>query len=222
MHIMEGYLPPVHAALWTGVSGPLVAYGLYRIKKQIRTPEEKLKLAAAGAFSFLLSSLKLPSVTGSSSHATGTGAAALLYGPHPATIVGSLVLLFQALLLAHGGITTLGANIFSMAVAGPWVAYLLYRSLQGLSFPRELSLFLAAAAGDLATYAVTSLQLALAFPDATGGMLGSFIKFFSIFSVTQVPLALSEGVLTVLFFRLVKGDSLPSLLVSEKKGELKQ
>jgi cobalt/nickel transport system permease protein len=30
------------------------------------------------------------------------------------SVLGGLVLLFQALLLAHGGLTTLGANAFSM------------------------------------------------------------------------------------------------------------
>ena len=73
------------------------------------------------------------------------------------------VLLFQALLLAHGGITTLGANAFSMAIVGPWVAWGVWRLTSG--FGRSVSVFLAAALGNLATYCVTSVQLALAFPD---------------------------------------------------------
>lgn len=34
-------------------------------------------------------------------------------------VLGTITLLFQALLLAHGGLTTLGANVFSMAIAAP-------------------------------------------------------------------------------------------------------
>jgi cobalamin biosynthesis protein CbiM len=37
------------------------------------------------------------------------------------------VLLFQALLLAHGGLTTLGANGMSMAVIGPVVGYMVWK-----------------------------------------------------------------------------------------------
>ncbi len=37
-------------------------------------------------------------------------------------VLGAIVLVFQALLLAHGGLSTLGANVFSMAIAGPWVS----------------------------------------------------------------------------------------------------
>src|SRR3712207_6965420 len=62
---------------------------------------------------FVLSAVKLPSFTGSSSHPTGTGAGAVLFRPPVMALLGTIVLLFQALLLAHGGLTTLGANAFS-------------------------------------------------------------------------------------------------------------
>jgi len=51
---------------------------------------------------------------------------------------------------------------------------------------------------DLLTYVTSSIQLALAFPAASGGFMASFLKFAGIFAITQVPLAISEGLLTVL------------------------
>ena len=75
-----------------------------------------------GAFAFVLSALKIPSITGSCSHPTGVGLGAILFGPMTMAVLGLIVLLFQALLLAHGGLTTLGANTFSMAIAGPIVS----------------------------------------------------------------------------------------------------
>ena len=50
------------------------------------------------------------------------------------------------------------------------------------------------------TYVTTSVQLAWAFPDPVGGFAASFAKFAGIFAVTQIPLAISEGLLTVLIF----------------------
>ena len=76
----------------------------------------------SGAFIFVISSLKIPSVTGSCSHMTGTGLGAILFGPAAVSVLGLIVLLFQAVLLAHGGLTTIGANTFSMAIAGPLVS----------------------------------------------------------------------------------------------------
>lgn len=50
---------------------------------------------------FVLSSLKLPSVTGSCSHPTGNGLGAVLFGPAVASVLATIVLVFQALLIAH-------------------------------------------------------------------------------------------------------------------------
>lgn len=198
MHIMEGYLPAAHAAAWTAASAPFVVLGSVRLLRTMRRqPETRMLLAACGAYSLVLSALKLPSVTGSSSHPTGTGLGAVLFGPSVMTVLGTIVLLFQALLLAHGGLTTLGANAFAMAVVGPFTAYAVFRGLRGLFAPTAVAVFFAAALGNIATYATTSLQLALAFPDSGGGIAASLLKFAGIFAITQIPLAVVEGLLTV-------------------------
>ncbi len=198
MHIMEGFLPPLHAAAWTAVAVPFVAAGAMKAGRLMREkPETRLLLGACGAFAFVLSALKLPSVTGSCSHPTGTGLGAVLFGPPVMALMATIVLLFQALLLAHGGITTLGANVVSMGVVGPWVAWALYRGGRAVGLSLPLAVFLAAAFGDLATYATTSVQLALAFPDPASGVAGALLKFLSVFALTQVPLAVVEGLLTV-------------------------
>lgn len=204
MHIAEGYLPPVHAVAWTVVAAPFVVHGARSLVRTVRDdPESKLLLGAAGAFTFVLSALKIPSVTGSCSHPTGTGLGAVLFRPPVMAVLGSIVLFFQAVLLAHGGLTTLGANAFSMAVAGPWVGYTAFLLCRRAGAGLGVAVFFAASLADLSTYCVTSMQLALAFPDATSGVLGSVVKFGSIFALTQIPLALSEGLLTVLVVRLL-------------------
>ena len=199
MHIMEGFLPVTHAIGWSIASAPFVAYGIYTINKQIKEkPEQRMLLGVAAAFTFVLSALKMPSVTGSSSHPTGTGLGAILFGPAAMAPIGLVVLLFQAMLLAHGGLTTLGANVFSMAVVGPFAAAAIYRFAKAAKMPFGFSIFLAASLADLLTYITTSAQLALAFPDPAGGVTASFAKFTAVFAVTQIPLAISEGLLTVL------------------------
>ena len=149
-----------------------------------------------GAFAFVLSALKIPSVSGSCSHPTGVGLGAILFGPLVMTVLGLIVLLFQALLLAHGGLTTLGANTFSMAIAGPIVSWLVYKLLRKAKAPAAVAVFAAAALGDLFTYVVTSLQLAV--------VNGGLVKFLTIFAVTQIPLAIAEGLLTVVIFNVLE------------------
>lgn len=204
MHIMEGFLPLKWVIIWFVVALPFWVIGLVQITKIVKEkPESRLLLGIAGAFTFVLSALKLPSVTGSCSHPTGTGLGAIMFGPFPMAILGSIVLLFQAILLAHGGLTTLGANAVSMAIVGPLVAWGIWRLLRG-KMHDGIVVFLAAAMADLVTYVVTALQLALAHPDAVGGFGASFTKFLGIFAVTQIPLAISEGLLTVLIFMALK------------------
>ncbi|MBF0345490.1 MAG: energy-coupling factor ABC transporter permease [Nitrospirae bacterium] len=212
MHVMEGFLPIGWCVLWYAVSLPFIVYGLRAIKKIVSDkPSLKMLLGLSGAFIFVLSALKIPSVTGSCSHPTGVGLGAILFGPTAMTVMGSIVLVFQALLLAHGGITTLGANVLSMAIAGPFVAYATYRLCRSINLPQWMGVFLAATLGDLCTYTVTAIEMALAFPATDGGFTVSAVKFLSIFAVTQVPLAVCEGLLTVIVFNVLSTYSVEEL-----------
>lgn len=198
MHIMEGYLAPEYCIAWGIIALPFLIGGLLSIRKILEDNRRNITLLAmAGAFIFVISSLKIPSVTGSCSHMTGTGLGALLFGPAPVAVLGVIVLLFQAVLLAHGGLTTLGANTFSMAIAGPFLSFGLYHLCRKLKVNKMVSVFLAAFFGDLFTYCVTSLQLAVAYPSANGGIAASAVKFLGVFAPTQLPLAVVEGILTV-------------------------
>lgn len=202
MHIAEGFLPPVWAGIYFVLSMPFIIIGLKHIRKQTeKNGDLKMLLGLVAAYAFILSAMKIPSVTGSCSHPTGTGLSAIIFGPFISSVVGLVVLVFQAIFLAHGGITTLGANTFSMGIVGPIVAYSLYTILKNKN--KKAAVFAAACFGDLATYLVTSVQLALAFPSPTEGVMHSFIKFVSIFSITQVPLAIIEGIVTVILFEFI-------------------
>ena len=160
---------------------------------------------------FILSSLKLPSVTGSCSHPCGNGLGAALFGPAVTAVLATIVLLFQAILLAHGGLTTLGANIFSMGIVGPLVAWIIYKGLTKANISSTIAIFFAAFLGDLLTYVTTSFQLAFAFPAPT--FTGALTNFLVVFAVTQIPLAIGEGILTVIIWDRLKAYK-PKLLAN--------
>ncbi len=225
MHIMEGFLQTPWWQIWFAVSIPVIMYGIHKLNRLVKEKREILPLlAVAGAFIFVLSSLKLPSITGSSSHATGTGVSAIIFGPAISAVLGTIVLIYQALFLAHGGLTTLGANVFSMGIVGPLVAYLIYKAGMKANLNFYLVVFLATAFGDWATYVTTSVQLALAYPAGgvltIGAFLSSLGKFAAVFAVTQVPLAIMEGAISTLLFKYVvnvKSDILVEMKVLEDK-----
>ncbi|MEN6343191.1 MAG: energy-coupling factor ABC transporter permease [Methanospirillum sp.] len=203
MHIMEGFLPWQWALLWWLVAVPFLIMGILQLRSLMQKNRETLPLlGVCGAFIFILSALKLPSVTGSCSHPTGTGLSTICFGVPVTSVIGGIVLLFQSLLLAHGGLSTLGANMVSMAIGGPIVGYALYRLLKNSSVNIYLSVFLVAAVADLVTYVITSLELALAYP-AQVGVVASFAAFFVIFAVTQIPLSIVEGLVLALVFKYI-------------------
>ena len=211
MHIMEGFLPQGHAIAWGVVCLPFLVWGFRSIQKSVANHRKAiLLLAMMGAYAFVLSALKMPSVTGSSSHPTGTGLGAVLFGPAPMALLGLLVLLFQAILLAHGGLTTLGANTFSMAIAGPIVSYGVYKLCRKWKVNRLVAVGLACGLGDLFTYCVTSIQLALAHP-GQAGVLASMGEFMGIFALTQIPLAIVEGILGAVVMMMLESFARPEL-----------
>ncbi|MDO5097145.1 MAG: energy-coupling factor ABC transporter permease [Corynebacterium sp.] len=203
MHIAEGFLPVSQAVAWTAAAAPFVIHGAMKVNKQIKEqPETGMLLGAAGAFTFVLSALKIPSVTGSSSHPTGTGLGAVLFKPPIMAFVGTIVLLFQALLLAHGGITTLGANAFSMAIVGPWVGYGAWKLVRSVGGSFEVGIFCAALFADFSTYVVTAIQLSIA--HHANGFTNALTTFLALYAPTQVPLAIVEAIVTVLIARTLR------------------
>ena len=211
MHIMEGYLPGGFCIAWGVICVPFLIAGFMSIKKTLNEHRNLITLLAmSGAFVFVISSLKIPSVTGSCSHMTGTGLGAILFGPSAVSILGIIVLLFQAILLAHGGLTTLGANTFSMAIAGPFVSYGIFYICKKCKVNRYVSIFLAATLGDLFTYCVTAVQMALAH-HADTTIMGAMGKFMLVFAPTQLPLAIIEGVITVLIIMGLETYAKPEL-----------
>ncbi len=222
MHIMEGFLSPFWCIVWWIIALPCLMMGIWQLKKILAVDREALPLlGVTGGFIFILSSLKLPSVTGSCSHPTGTGLSAICFGPWVTAVIAAIVLLFQSLFLAHGGLSVLGANIVSMGIVGPVVGWGIYRLLRDTGVNMFLTVFLAAALADLFTYVTTSLELALAYPAETGGVASSFVIFLGIFAITQIPLAIVEGIILALVFKYIvqlKPDILIRLRVFPEKA----
>lgn len=211
MHIMEGYLPGAYCIAWGVLCIPFLAAGFMSIKKTLNEHRNLITLLAmSGAFVFVISSLKIPSVTGSCSHMTGTGLGAILFGPSAVSILGLIVLIFQAILLAHGGLTTIGANTFSMAIAGPFVTWGIFNICRKCKVNKMVSVFLAAALGDLFTYCVTAVQMALAH-HADTTVFDAMGKFLLVFAPTQIPLSIVEGILTVLIVMGLENYAKPEL-----------
>ncbi len=132
MHIPDGYLSPSTCATLylLAVSGWYAA--LRRIKRVLTTRTIPL-ISVFAAFSFVVMMFNVPLPGGTTGHAVGVAVAAIVLGPWGSTLAISIAITIQALFFGDGGITTLGANCFNMAIAGSFVAYGAYRAVAGKS-----------------------------------------------------------------------------------------
>ena len=197
MHISEGILPFSWALFWYLAVAPVVALGVRRLNLLAREDLSlKPLVGLLAAVVFIISCMPIPVPTaGTCSHPCGTGVAAILVGPLVSVLIAAVALLIQALFLAHGGLSTLGANTFSMGVVGSFVGWLAFRGLRRLGGGLALAGFVAGVLADWGTYAATSLILACGIR-GEAPLWPLFFKVVFAFIPTQLPLGILEGVLT--------------------------
>ncbi len=216
MHISEGILPLNWALLWFAVAAPFVLLGLRQLNALSRVDLSiKPLVGLMAAVVFIISCMPIPVPTaGTCSHPCGTGISSILLGPLVSVVIATVALLIQALVMAHGGLSTLGADIVSMGVVGSFAAWFVFRGVRGIGASLAVAAFLAGLVADWATYLATSAALA-------SGIRGSepflplFAKVGLAFVPTQLPLGILEGAMTAGMVTLLQRKR-PDLLLKMK------
>ena len=131
MHIPDNYLSPASCAVLAVAAAPVVGLSITKVKAQLKENKELAPmLGIAASLSFLLMMFNVPIPGGTTAHAVGGVLLSILIGPYAASLALTVALLLQALLFGDGGILALGANIFNMAIAMPFVGYAVYHSFR--------------------------------------------------------------------------------------------
>ncbi len=197
MHISEGILPAGWCIFWFALALPIVGWGVVQVNRRKNVDPSYIPLVGIfGAAVFVFSCFPIPvPIAGTCSHPAGTGLSAIFLGPFASVVVAFISLLLQALFLAHGGLTSLGANTFSMGVLGSFSGYAAFRAAGSLRLPLFWRGVAAGVAADLMTYLCTSTELALALHgDHT--VLSVLGQIYLAFMPTQIPLSILEGAVT--------------------------
>jgi len=216
MHISEGILPFHWAAFWSLLAVPFVAYGLYRLRK-LSAADLSFKplVGLMAAVVFIISCMPIPVPTaGSCSHPCGTAISGILVGPAISILVAAVALLIQALFLAHGGLSTWGANLISMGVMGSFAGFLTFKALRSMKVNLVISGFAAGLLADWATYFTTSVELASGI-QGDSPFIPLFSKILIAFIPTQLPLGILEGAMTAGMIVLLYKKR-PDLLIKMK------
>jgi cobalt/nickel transport system permease protein len=126
MHIPDGFLDIKTLATTNLISISFLFYVSRRISKLI-LPERIPLMGIASAFVFTIQLIAFPVISGTSVHLLGSVLISVLLGPGSGFLIISSALILQSILFQHGGLISLGANIFNIGIIGCFLGYLIYR-----------------------------------------------------------------------------------------------
>jgi cobalt/nickel transport system permease protein len=160
MHIPDGFLSAqVSVVLWL-VSAVFIFIALRRVNRDLGERDVPVMGVLAAAI-FAGQMLNFAVTGGTSGHLMGAALAAIVLGPWAAVLVMTSVVAVQALVFQDGGLLALGANLFNMAVVGPFVAYFLYRLVVRMGQGARWSIFAGGFAASWLSIFVAALAVAL-------------------------------------------------------------
>ena len=198
MHIPDGYLSPETYIPATVGFVPLALYAYKRVKKTV-TSETLPFLSSLTALSFVIMMFNIPIPGGTSGHAIGAAAIAILFGPWAGFLSLSIVLFIQALVFGDGGITSFPINAFSMGFVASFTASAVYSFLKN-HFKNSTSAFWAGWASLVMAALSSSIFLGiqpLIATDSNGHPL-----FFPFNLTITIPAMVGSH---ILFFGVVEG-----------------
>jgi len=162
MHIPDGYLGPTTYVTMYAVTIPFWAIAARKLNRSLQSKQAPF-LALGAAFSFVIMMFNIPIIGGTTGHATGATLVAILLGPWAALISVSVALIIQALLFGDGGITTIGANCFNMAVVGVFTGYGVYRLIAANTTQEDKRRLIAAAIAGYVSLNMSALVASVEF-----------------------------------------------------------
>ena len=145
MHIPDGFLDAKTMGVGALLAAGSIGLALRHARRAV-SPRRIPLMGLAAAFVFAAQMINFPVAGGTSGHLLGGVLAAVLVGPSAAVVVMTAVLIVQCFMFADGGVLSLGANLFNMAVVAPIGGYGVFRLLRRL-FPDRRGLILSVAFG---------------------------------------------------------------------------
>ena len=216
MHIPDGFID-LKTAITTGVvsAGGLGAC-IYRVKKIFKSKTIAI-MGVLAALIFALQMINFSIPGGTSGHLLGGALSSIVVGPCGGSIILSVVLIVQALILNDGGLTALGANIFNIAIIGTFSSYLVYYLIRKISKSKSrTNFYIAVAAASWFSVVLASFFAALEIGISGIYEMGITIKAMVI---VHMIIGIGEAVITTAIIAFVDRIRPELILTSEITGE---
>jgi len=188
LHIPDGFLDLPIAAVFYILSVIAVGYSAYKARNELDETKVPLVGVVAAAI-FAAQMLNWPIPGGTSAHFVAGALAGILLGPYLGCLAMTAVLVVQCLAFGDGGITALGANVFSMAVVDVYAGYYIYKALSSKN--TSLAAFVAGWLG--ITLAAITIGIAVGLSESFAYGITTTV---TVMGVWHCILGIIEGVIT--------------------------
>jgi cobalt/nickel transport system permease protein len=195
MHIPDGILNPYTCIIMSIIAFAFLVWAWRGAKRSLPRTFVPL-IAVLAAVLVVVQFFEFPVASGGSTwHVMGGTLVTIIVGPAGGIISMTLTLVFQALALGDGGITSFGANVFNMAVIGGFSFFIVKLFLKG-KFTRKrlaLGLIIASWASNILTAVAVGIQIGI-YPLA--GEIGGLSASIPTMLFWYGPTGLLEAVVT--------------------------
>lgn len=161
--------------------------------------------ALVAAVVFAVQLVAVPVAPGVSGHLVGAALAAIWLGPFAGALVVATVVVVQAFVFADGGLSTLGANVATLALTGAAAGYGTAVAVLRLRDTGRLpARFGPGAAGFAAGFvSIVAVTAAIVVEYALGGPVTVPVSTIGVLFALQIPVAIGEGILTAAVVTIV-------------------
>lgn len=193
MHLLQGTLDTSTTLLTSAGGAIALGAACYGARKQL-TAKKLPSLLAMSGFVFLAQMVNCSMGFGFSGHLVGASLLAIFFGPFVTMLSMATILTLQVGLFGDGSWSTLGANFLNMGVVAPWVAYGLFRLLQGSRSP-QLDAGQVSSLGLASFASIMAASLSLSF--MLGGSISHLLFSATVWSLLESAIAVAVFALCV-------------------------
>jgi cobalt/nickel transport system permease protein len=209
LHIPDGFLNGATSAGTAVMAAGGLGYSIRRAGAYLQ--DRRIALTGlVAAFIFALQMLSFPVAAGTSGHVLGGALAVILVGPWLGITAVSVVVIVQALLIADGGISALGANVLNMAIVTGLVGWCLFRLMMRVLPKRWTSVLVSTFTAALVSVVASSITFVIEYAIGGRGDVDIATVFAAMVGV-HFLIGVGEGLISAVTVAAV-GASRPELI----------
>ena len=203
MYIMENGLPFEWSIIWIIISAILIISSARKVEDIILKENDMTFPLVISCILMIV--LTVIDVKYGNPLVSGNGIAPITTTYIPASLFTVIVIIFIKAFTGIGGFLSLGANIFAIAIAGPYLGYKFYKFMNKLPEYHIIAVVFGVIITEISSILVSCMQLAIAYHYPS--IIESFVSYVNMYLLNYiqdiVAMLILEVVLTFIILKIM-------------------